>query len=307
VKCLDLVIVGAGPGGMTAGIYAARKKMDFIMVTRDIGGQAILSSDIENYLGYQFITGVELVKKFREHVEYFNLEIRENEPARVVQKEGDFIRVETEKSKYFAKTVIVASGRVPRELGVKGEKEFKNRGVTYCATCDAPLFAGKDVAVIGGGNAGLDAVLQLIKIARKIFLLEFSSRITGDAVMLEKIKRSGKVEIYTETRVEEIYGNTFVKGLRVRKGEQVKEIEVEGVFVEIGSKPASGFVKEVKKNEKGEIIINPQCETSVPGIFAAGDVTNVFGKQIIVACGEGAKAALAAFLYLGKKAWKKEG
>ncbi len=302
MKCRELIIVGAGPGGMTAGIYAARKKMDFIMVTRDIGGQAILSSDIENYLGYQFITGAELVKKFREHVESFNLDIKENEPVKIVQKEGDIIRVETEAREYSAKAVIIASGRVPRELGVKGEKEFKNRGVTYCATCDAPLFTGKSVAVIGGGNAGLDAVLQLIKIASKVFLLEFSSHITGDAVMIDKVKNSDKVEIYTGTRVEEIYGDMVVRGIRVRRGEEVKELEVEGVFVEIGSKPASDFVKGVKKNEKGEIIINPQCETSLPGIFAAGDVTNVFGKQIIVACGEGAKAALAAFLYLNKKA-----
>ena len=164
----DLIIVGAGPAGITASVYAARKRMDFLVITEDIGGQAVWSSGIQNYTGYQFITGAELGKKFKEHLEKFKVPVKKNERVKKVEKKGDFIEVKTDKASYQAKTVIIASGRTPRELGVPGEKEYKNRGVTYCATCDAPLFANMEVAVVGGGNAALDAVLQLVKLAKKI-------------------------------------------------------------------------------------------------------------------------------------------
>jgi len=203
----DLTIIGAGPAGITASVYAARKRIDFLLITKDIGGQATLSSDIENYTGYQFITGPELVQKFREHLEQFKVKIKEGEMAVLVKKENSDIKIETDKEKYRSKTLIIASGRVPRKLEVEGEEEFKNRGVTYCATCDAPLFAGMDVAVIGGGNAGLDATLQLIKIARKIYLIELLPQLRADPVMVEKAKNSGKVVIYTRTKVEKIYGD----------------------------------------------------------------------------------------------------
>jgi len=297
----DLTIIGAGPAGITASVYAARKRIDFLLITKDIGGQATLSSDIENYTGYQFITGPELVQKFREHLEQFKVKIKEGEMAVLVKKENSDIKIETDKEKYRSKTLIIASGRVPRKLEVEGEEEFKNRGVTYCATCDAPLFAGMDVAVIGGGNAGLDATLQLIKIARKIYLIELLPQLRADPVMVEKAKNSGKVVIYTRTKVEKIYGDNFVKGIEVSKEGKVEDIKVGGVFIEIGSLPSSDFIQDVKKNKAGEIVVNCRCETDIPGIFAAGDVTDVPAKQIIVACGEGAKATLSAFDYLSKK------
>lgn len=167
MKPYDLIIVGAGPAGITGSVYAARKRMNFLILTKDIGGQAALSSEIKNYIGFQFITGPELAEKFREHLEQFKVELKEGEIVTLVKKEVEIIKIETNKGKYETKTLLIASGRVPRKLGVPGENEFKNRGVTYCATCDAPLFAGMNVAVIGGGNAGLDAGLQLIKIAKK--------------------------------------------------------------------------------------------------------------------------------------------
>lgn len=297
----DLVIIGAGPAGITASVYAARKRMDFLVITRDIGGQATLSSDIENYTGYQFITGPELVGKFREHLNQFGVKIREGEVVTSVRKGGEVVRIETERGKYEAKAAIIASGRIPRKLGVEGEEEFKNRGVTYCATCDAPLFAGMEVAVVGGGNSALDAILQLIKIASKIYLIDVAPQLRADPVMVEKAKNSGKVVIYHKTKVEKIYGENFVRGMRISRKGKREDLAVEGVFVEIGSLPASDFIKDVEKNERGEITVNCKCETSTPGIFAAGDVTNVFAKQIIVACGEGSKAALAAFEYLSKR------
>jgi thioredoxin-disulfide reductase len=295
----DLIIVGAGPAGITASVYAARKRMDFLVITEDIGGQAVWSSGIQNYTGYQFITGIELGKKFKDHLDKFNVPVKQREQVKKVEKKGDFIEVKTDKASYQAKTVIIASGRTPRELGVPGEKEYKNRGVTYCATCDAPLFAGMEVAVVGGGNAALDAVLQLVKIAQKVHLLS-RSKINADPVMLEKARSSDKVVFHENAKVVEIYGSKFVEGIKIEQKGLSSELLVKGVFIEIGSEADSGMAEGVEKNGEGEIVVNRRCETNIPGIFAAGDVTNVFAKQIIVACGEGSKAALAAFEYLSK-------
>jgi len=300
VNTYELIIVGAGPAGITAGVYAARKRMNVLIITGDIGGQTSLSWDIENYLGYQFITGPELVEKFKEHLDQFEVKVKEDEKVTTIEKAGDIINIKTDKGDYTAKTAIIASGRRPRKLGVQGEDDFKNKGITYCATCDAPLFAGMDVAVIGGGNAGLDATLQLIKIAKRIYLIEAESQLSADRIMIQKAQESGKVSVYTDTKVKRIYGEQLVQGMEIVGGEKEEDIPVGGIFVEIGSVPASEFIMGVEKNERGEIIVNCSCETNVPGIFAAGDVTDVFAKQIIVACGEGAKAAIAAFDYLNR-------
>lgn len=296
----ELIIIGAGPAGITASVYAARKKMNFLVVTKDVGGQMVLSADIENYIGYQFITGMELTRKFREHMEQFKVELKEQEIVNLVEKEDGSMGVLTDKGEYKTKTVVVASGRTPLKLGAEGEEEFSNRGVSYCATCDAPLFADMTVAVIGGGNSGLDAVLQLMKIAKKIYLIDIAAKLRADPVMVEKARSSDKVVIYNNTTVKQIYGGNFVQGIKIDRKGVIEDLAVEGVFVEIGSIPASDFVKDVMKNEFGEILVNCRCETNIPGIFAAGDVTDVQGKQIIVAGGEGAKAALSAFEYLSK-------
>lgn len=296
----ELIIIGAGPAGITASVYAARKKMNFLVVTKDVGGQMVLSADIENYIGYQFITGMELTRKFREHMEQFKVELKEQEIVNLVEKEDGSMGVLTDKGEYKTKTVVVASGRTPLKLGAEGEEEFSNRGVSYCATCDAPLFADMNVAVIGGGNSGLDAVLQLMKIAKKIYLIDIAAKLRADPVMVEKARSSDKVVIYNNTTVKQIYGGNFVQGIKIDRKGVIEDLAVEGVFVEIGSIPASDFVKDVMKNEFGEILVNCRCETNIPGIFAAGDVTDVQGKQIIVAGGEGAKAALSAFEYLSR-------
>ena len=296
----ELIIIGAGPAGITAGVYAARKRMNFLIITTDIGGQASLSWDIENYLGYQFITGPELVQKFKEHLQQFDVELREGEKATAVEKPGDTVLIKTDKEEYSAETVIVASGRRRKKLGVEGEDEFKNKGVTYCATCDAPLFAGMDVAVIGGGNSALDATLQLIKIAKRIYIIEATPQLTADRITIQKATESGKVFMYTGTKVKRIYGEQLVQGIEIEKNGTLEDLPVGGIFVEIGSIPASDFVTGVTKNEKGEIVVNCSCETNIVGIFAAGDVTNVPAKQIIVACGEGAKACISAFDYVNR-------
>lgn len=300
-KIYDLVIIGAGPAGITAAVYAARKKMDPLVITKDIGGQASLSGDIQNYTGYQFITGPELAIKFEEHMRKFNFEIKENEEVKeLISKKSTFL-VKTDKDNYQAKTIIVASGKRSRELGVTGEREFKNKGLTYCATCDGPLFAGRDVAVIGGGNSALDAALQLIKIANKIYVINITDNLTGDGIMQEKIRADKKVFIFNNSRVKEILGDSFVQAIKIEEDKEEKVLDVQGIFVEIGLIPSSEFASDLEKNERKEIIVNQRNETNIPGIFAAGDVTNVPEKQIIIAAGEGAKAVLSTFRYLSTR------
>lgn len=295
----DLIIVGAGPAGITAAIYAARKKLEFSVITKDIGGQAAWSGDIENYTGYQFITGPELAIKFKEHLQNFKFDLQEGVEVAKVEREYPNFKIRTSKGEILsAKTAIIASGKRPRMLNVPGEAEFKNRGVTYCATCDGPLFANKDVAIMGGGNSALDAALQMIRIASKVYLINITEKLTGDPVMQEKISASSKVEILNKTKTLEIKGDKFVNGIKVETGGKPREIKVEGVFVEIGLSPNSEFIDFVEKNKYGEIKVNCAAETSVPALFAAGDVTDVPEKQIIVAAGEGSKASLGAFRYL---------
>lgn len=295
----DLIIIGAGPAGITSAIYAARKKMDFLILTINIGGNVSFSSKIENYTGFQYITGEELAKKFQEHLKKYKFELKIEE-VKKVEKENNLFKVITKANSYLSKTVIIATGRRPKKLNIPGEEEFKNKGVTYCATCDAPLFEGLDVAVIGGGNSGLEATIQLTKIAKKIYLIEKSSQLKADPILIEKAKLSNKVEFLTNTKVIEIIGEKLVNAIKIQKNGVEKILPVQGVFIEIGSTPNSEIIDFVKKNNLNEIIINCKCETNIPGLFAAGDVTNVPEKQIIVAAGEGAKAALSAFKYLSQ-------
>lgn len=298
---LDLIIIGAGPAGITAAVYAARKKMDFIVISRDIGGQTAWSGDIENYTGYQFVTGPELVAKFEDHMRTYNVALKDGEEVLGVKKAGDIITVRTGKASYEARAVIIASGKRSRELGVPGEKEFKNRGLTYCATCDAPLFAGKDVAVIGGGNSALDATLQLMKIARHTYIINITNRLTGDPVMAEKVSSSRSVTVMNSSQITAVRGDKFVSGISIRKEGRVQDIPVEGIFVEIGLLPNSNFAEDVARNQHGEIMVDCHNRTDIAGIFAAGDVTDVPEKQIIIAAGEGSKALLSAFRYLSQK------
>ncbi len=297
----DLIIIGAGPAGITASVYAARKKMDFLVISKDIGGQAALSGDIENYTGYQFITGPELASKFEEHMRKYNMLLKENEEVREVKKSGSLVSVVSDKNKYEAKAVIIASGKRTKELSVSGEKEFKNKGLTYCATCDAPLFSGKTVAVIGGANSALDATLQLMRIAKHIYLINITSGLAGDAIMRQKIEQSKAVTILNDSRVTAVFGDNFVKGIKIERAGRQESLSVQGVFVEIGLIPNSEIIKDIEKNELGEIKVNCRNETNIAGIFAAGDVTDVPEKQIIIAAGEGSKATLGVFRYLAQQ------
>ena len=297
----DLIIIGAGPAGMTAAVYAARKRLNALLLSYNIGGQVLWTAGVENYMGYQFIEGAELMHKFEEQVKQFPLEMRIGEKVIALSQAKEGFELKTDKDEtYKAKAVIIATGKRPRQLNVPGEEKLRGRGVTYCAVCDGPLFAGEDVAIIGGGNSALEAVNDMIKIARHIYLISLTP-LTADPILVEKVKDAGNLTVFLEHEVLEIYGEEAVTGVKVRdlKGKQEKGLRVSGVFIEIGLIPNSEpFKGVVGLNHLGEIKVSCANETDVPGIFAAGDVTNVPEKQIVVAAGEGAKAALQAHRYL---------
>jgi len=299
----DLIIIGAGPAGITAAVYAARKRMKTLVLTRNIGGQAAMSWDVENYTGYQFITGPELAKKFEEHLKSQQVESHEGVSVESIWKTGDSFKVMSSDGTYEARMVIIATGKQPNRLGVPGEKEFWNKGVTYCATCDAPIFEGKPVVVVGGGNSALDAAIQLAKIASRVSIVNIMPEFTGDPVMVEKVISSDRVTVYARSEINEILGQAFVTHVKVRTPEGIVEVPAEGVFIEIGSGPSLVPVMnaELKLNDKREIEVNENAETSVPGLFACGDVSSVPVKQIIVAAGQGCVACLSAFKYLSTR------
>ena len=301
----DLIIIGGGPAGVTAGIYAARQKLNTLLITKSFGGQVARKAvAIENYPGFEEISGMELIKKFEKHLRKQKVDIERDEVTKL-KKIGNHFFVQTKsKNRFQSKAVIVASGADPRPLEVPGEKEFIGKGLSYCVTCDGPLFEGKTVAVIGGGNAGFEAAIALSNWAKKIYILEFGEKIRADETNQEIVKKTGKVEVITNAEVREIQGAQFVNSLIYQDRKTKKEIKlpVDGIFVEIGSQPATSFVKGlVDFNERDEIKVEFETfQTKTPGLFAAGDGNVGTVKQIVTAAGEGAKAALATYNYLRK-------
>ncbi|MDP3727743.1 MAG: FAD-dependent oxidoreductase [bacterium] len=307
----DLIIIGGGPAAVGAGVYAARKKLKTLLITESFGGQSITSNSIGNWIGDQSISGFDLAKKLEEHVRaQQSVEIKMPErvtavreiPCADLKRSCDF-EVETNTgSRYQSKAVIATSGSRRRRLGVPGEDKFEGRGVAYCSTCDAPIFAGKRVAVVGGGNAGLEAVMDLFPYATEIYLLHRGDQLKGDPVTQEEIRRNPKVSIILNAETQEVLGEQFVTGLRYKEAKtgEIKKLDVDGVFVEIGAVPNSEMVKGVVElNPYGEVVIDHRTSaTSKSGIFAAGDVTDELYKQNNISVGDGITAALSAYAYL---------
>ena len=301
----DLIIIGGGPSGMSAGVYIARLGVRALLITKEFGGQMGKKAvDIENYLGFPKISGPELIKKMEEHLRSQEIDIEMDE-VRQVSKKNDGFLVSTKTGKeYEAVSIIFASGADPRPLEVPGEKEYIGKGVSYCALCDGPIFADKIVAIIGGGNAGFETAIFLSKIAKKIYILEFNDKPEAFEGNQKLVEETGKVQVITRAKLTEIHGKNFVDYITYEDREtgEKKSLEVQGVFIEVGHMPATSYAKGlVDLNERDEVKVKPEtCETSTPGIFAAGDLNEGIFKQVVTAAGEGAKAALAAHNYIQK-------
>lgn len=298
----DTIVVGAGPAGAAAAVYAARKKLKTLVITEMFGGQSITSSSIGNWIGEIAISGMQLSEKLKKHVVVQNdVEIKERENV-VGVGEGPNCTYEVKSDKggsYWSKTLIVASGARRRRLNVPGEDKFDGKGIAFCSTCDAPFYNDLDVMVTGSGNSALEAVIDLLPYARKIYLIMRGEKLKGDPVNQGKVTQSPKVQIIESAEVQEILGNRTVTGLRYKekKTGEIKELAVSGVFIQIGLIPNSEFIRPlIDTNEAGEIVVDHATgKTSKMGIFAAGDVTNDPFKQNNIAAGDGVRAALSAY------------
>lgn len=299
----DLLIVGSGPAGLSAALYAKRKGMTVGVVSNKIGGQVVDTTSVENYLGIDFATGEGLIEKFMHHVQTLNVPMLKDADVKSFEKvESGFELTLGSKEVLKSKTLIFATGSKPRKLGVEGEEKYLGRGVAYCAICDGPLFEGRDVVVAGGGNSAVEAAIDLAKIAKTVTVVH-RSEFRADQIVIDQLKKYDNVTIHLQTQIEEIYGEQLVSGIKVldkQSGER-RTIDADGVFVEIGYLPNNQLlIDRLELNNRGEVIVNALNETSLPGVFAAGDVTDTPYKQIVVAASEGAKAALTANDYLNR-------
>ena len=300
----DLTIIGGGPTGMTAGIYAARKKIKTLLITESFGGQSIIAAKIQNFIGFKSISGLELSKLIQEHLKaQEDIEIKDQALVSQIEKKDNGFIIKTSAAETFeTKTILLGLGNRYRELNVEAEQKFKGRGVFYCATCDAPLMKNKITAVVGGGNAGFESVIQLLPYASKIYVLEYMETPKADPITQEKAKQSGKVEVITMAQVKEIFGDEFVKGIKYedRRNNEIKELSVQGIFVAIGYQPNSDLVKNlVELNQYGQIVVDTKTQkTSCEGIWAAGDVTDGLYRQYNIAIGDSIKAVLNIYDYL---------
>ena len=298
-KEYDVLVVGGGPAGASAAVYAARKGIRTGIVAERFGGQVMDTMGIENLIGTKYTEGPKLVASLEEHVKEYNVDIMNLQRAKKITK-GDLIEVELESgAKLKSKTVIISTGARWRNLGVPGEAEFKNKGVAYCPHCDGPLFKGKHVAVIGGGNSGVEAAIDLAGIVGHVTVFEFMPDLKADQVLQNRLYSLPNVTVHKNVQVKEITGIDKVNGIKyIERSTNVENyLALDGVFVQIGLVPNTEFV-DVEKDRFGQIIVNGHNDTNVPGIFAAGDCTNVAYKQIIISMGSGANAALGAFDYL---------
>lgn len=300
----DLIIIGGGPAGIAAGIYAARKKIKTLLIAESFGGQSVIAAQINNFVGFKSISGVELKNTLEDHLRsYSGIEIKEGVKTEAVKKENGVFSVVLKNGEIFqAKTVLIAAGSNPRRLNVPGEEKFEGKGVFYCSTCDAPFLKDKVAAVIGGGNSAFYAVLDLLPYASKIYVLARSENLKADPIYIDKAKTSGKVEIINFAEAKEIIGDKFVSAIKYedKKTGEMKNLDVRGIFVEIGYQPNSAIAKDLAEiNQNGKIAVNCKTqETSCKGIWAAGDITDVLYGQINIAIGDAIKAVLNINDYL---------
>lgn len=300
----DTIIIGAGPTGMTAAMYASRRIMKTLVISKNIGGQVILASDIKNYPGIEFIRGVDLINKMSQQAKDLGVDIVIDQVKKISKKDNNSFLVETNKNSYLTKTIIIAMGLEPKQLNLNKEDELTGKGISYCANCDGPLFKGKSVAVVGGGNAALDAAELMSKIAAKVYLIYRKLQFKAFESLVLSVKNKNNVEIILNSEICEIIGGSKLEKLKIidNISQTIRELEVNGLFVEIGYKPKTEAVADlVEIDSLGQVVVDLSGKTSCDGIFAAGDVTQIEFKQIVIGCGQGATAALAAYKYLQLK------
>ncbi len=305
---LELLIIGASAAGSSAAIYAAREKLNFKIIAKETGGEIATSGEVNNFPGWGKTNGQTISKKFQDHLEIYNINPDLNLTAQKIKIQPDnsfkiTAKKQTIKKEYKAKSVIVATGMKPRRLKVPGEKKFRGKGISYCTVCDGPLFKGKSVAVIGGGESALESAIMLKDIAKKVYLLNINDNFKGDNILIEKINKKNNIIPINKADTKKFVGDKFINGIIYKdKDKKKQKLEIKGVFIHIGLIPNSKFTpNKLDKNNYGEIIINKKCQTNISGLFAAGDVTDLPYKQIAIASGQGATAALSAIDYLNKK------
>ncbi|MEA2080858.1 MAG: glutaredoxin 3 [Pseudomonadota bacterium] len=300
-KVYDVAIVGAGPAGMSAAIYAVRKNLSTLIVAADIGGQLGTTYEVGNYPGFQMITGPDLVQQFEAHMDQYGSDKLVGEKVTGLRFEGRCKILETAAGREIrARSVIIASGAFKRKLNIPGETELSGKGVVYCSTCDGRLFRDMDIAIVGGGNSGLEAAIEMNGLARKIYLVS-RTQWNGDPILQDKVRNAERVESLALHDPVEIHGAEQVEALTVKDlaTDKIRRLDVRGVFIEIGLYPNTDFVLDLlDTNEHGEIRVDSRAQTGINGVFAAGDVTDSHDKQIVIAAGAGANAALGAFEYL---------
>ena len=301
----DIAVIGAGPAAVSAAIYGARKGLKVAMIGDLVGGQLINTNDIENIIGTPLTNGFDFSQSLEKHLNEYEIAFYKGHKVKKVLKDSkDNILILDDELEVKSKTVIVATGAIWKKLGIEGEDKYAGKGVHYFATCDGPFYRNKDVVIIGGGNSGVEAAIDLSNIAKTITLVEYSSTINADEVLKNKLSSLENVKILTSSAAQSVTGNLFAEGLKIlnRDSNVVEEIKTDGIFVEIGTVANTSFVSDILDiNTNSEIKIDSVNKTSVEGIFAAGDCTDVRYKQVIIAMGEGAKAALSAYEYLIKE------
>ncbi|TSC90788.1 MAG: alkyl hydroperoxide reductase subunit F [Parcubacteria group bacterium Gr01-1014_2] len=301
----DLIIIGGSAAATAAGIYAKRRNLNFKIISKDFGGEVATSGEVDNYPGIPDTDGLALAEKFKKHLADYGVEPETGVEVEKINKleDGTFSIIAKKGKEYISKAVIISTGVHPRELNVPGEKEFRNKGVSYCSVCDMPLFSGKVVATIGGGNSVLESGIMGADIASKVYVINKNPAFKGDQILMDNLSGKKNVEIIYNAMTTKIIGDGFVSGLKYKdsKTGKEKDVKVDGVFIHIGMIPNSGLAPEgVEKNNFGEIIVSKNCETSMFGLFAAGDVTDVPFKQIVIAAGQGTCALLQAVSYLNR-------
>jgi len=293
----DLIIIGAGPAGMTAGLYAVRSGLKTAIVSKDIGGTAVSILDLENWPGFKG-TGAELMKQFYEQLKKYEIDFVMKNVKRI-KKDGKKFIVETEELKLESNAVILATGTERRKLKISGEERLRGKGVSYCVTCDAFFFKGKVVGVIGGSDCAATSALALADLAKKVYLIYRGDKLRCEKISLKKLEDKKNVEIFYDSNVKEIKGKEKVEGLFVDEKGKSREIKLDGVFIEIGSVPVMEFAKSLGlKLDENYIVVDEDMKTSCSGVFAAGDATNQKLKQVVVASGQGAIAAKSVYEYL---------